>query len=454
MDQPRTRSAIADLPVELFVYTLSLVVGFSAGDASRLLPVSRRVHDVILGTPSLWTRVAFVLQADALTSILAGIDQALENSATLPLTLVFSVTALPSVVVLNQVVRRVFSSGSRWRIMRITFIGECNMSHPQSWILGLWTLTEVAGGASPFTRMEELNMDPTDACVHQLGRLTPYNVEHLHFPRLFPNLRKLRLVNASFQNACKLGAQLAITSLEELELVGIFWQASTFLVRDILEKVPGLRVLKFKAREVNYRVVPSQVGDSPLAITLHACLERLTLGGPQDFLKNQLRSLNCPSLIGLVLKWKPSRNTSANPPEPFDLVGEVLEMVSRSRCRLASLRLEKFALSNDDLVRLFVELPHLRTIYLILRDGGGANGGFLADLLVRSNSEPILPRLERLSVSTIPERAGGTPYTFPSNGFVDFVQDERRSGQGPFARLRKATLAFQPAGVVFSQVRP
>ncbi|EAU82501.2 hypothetical protein CC1G_08252 [Coprinopsis cinerea okayama7 len=450
MDRPlQIRTPLASLPVELFLLIASFAnvvhpYGITVFEVMRLAQVSRRFYNVLYAAPTFWTLVAFSVQSSFdVDPLLNGMSRAIENSVDLPLHLSLEIDTLLGETGLSQILRHIFLSGSRWQEMLLEFRENWAPAwHVQRWFTELWILTEASGGISPFINLQELaiSLDSTMAWGSH-GQV--YNATFWFLHQLFPNLRTLHLHDLEFQLFYRLPAQLAIPTLEVFHLTSARLRDVPFLiVRDILAHSPRLTELVLYVGHIVTTYMDVVAMRTVTNTQPHTSLRRLFLSQSLEFMAHQLRALNCPSLSYLDLDHYPHASPQLG--GTTDLVEAILTMVSQSGCELETLILGCPDLSNEDFVRLFLGLPHLKHIDIFLRDVGGVNDNLFATLLQRSANDSVLPRLERLKVTT-----HSHTYTFPTQAFVAFVNDPQRSGNGPFSHLKLASLSFGSNNVAY-----
>ncbi|EAU82424.1 hypothetical protein CC1G_11110 [Coprinopsis cinerea okayama7 len=425
---------ILSLPVEVFLNIISLAT-VTVFDVIKYTQVSRRFNDVLRGDPTLWTKVYFLISnSGQVERLLRGIDLAVSNSGSLPLGLLLEIAAVLADDQLNSILGRIVSSSSRWDNVLLDVSDSNGLFRAVSWASHL----APARSPTPFTNMQCFAINVSGAAPDHGGEgpITNvpvpsfYNLDDWNLPQLFPNLRVVVLTGLDFASGHQLPAQFAITSLEEIHLDGVFNEAPPLMVKEILARAVNLKHLNLGTCDCSTFNAPG-VPTSNSTPFRHHSLQILEIDAGIHFIGNQIRTLTLPSLGTLFLGSKGKDGVYAG-----DFVGDFLEMIGRSGCELKYLELDCITcLSNEDMVRLFSGLPHLTWIRICIT-GTDIDERLFTMPLQRSTNGSILPRLEFLEVWT--EGSG----TFPTQSFINFVQDPRRMGGGPFAYLRAASLKF------------
>ncbi|KAG2014176.1 hypothetical protein CC2G_011018 [Coprinopsis cinerea AmutBmut pab1-1] len=419
------RASFESLPVELFILIVTLAnsssYGISVFDVLRYMRISRQCYNVLVSAAELWTHVYFTLsRSNDVGIFLGGMYRAIERSEDRPLTLRLKINNPISRDRFNSIIRHIHSSGARWQHMHVSFQEKSSEFHVASWIPQLWKLTQESDAAttSPFTNVRTLCLDASGIAAFR----GTCNAGEWPLSQLFPNLKRLVFLSLDFSFARLLPAQLAISSLQELSISGYFYGSAPYMEEEVYP-----------------------TADWTLNPLRHAVLEDLHLIGDLDFIGRQVKPLECPSLSHLYLGNYASGGTNSN-----DLVGDVLAMVTRSQCTLDSLELDWITISNGDMVQLFTGLPHLRKIKLSFMDIEPHQALFTM-LLARGSgddhSTSFLSKLESFKVSSSAAPAELSSFVESFTGFVD---DPRRGGGGPFARLQVASLKFGTT-VVYSR---
>ncbi|KAG2014172.1 hypothetical protein CC2G_011014 [Coprinopsis cinerea AmutBmut pab1-1] len=225
--------------------------------------------------------------------------------------------------------------------------------------------------------------------------------------------------------------------------------SETSWVGDVLTHAPGLKELDVSAPVATgsgNTIVPVSGGATPKSSTpsprVHTSLECLSLGQDRKWTVEEMRGWVYPALKRLELLHHPFLTLEDGAPgADIDIVGEILAMVQLSKCRLEHLDLRYMGLPNEELVRLLVALPDLKWVELWVAEEVDEN--LFTMLRERSaGDESVLPRLECLGVRTCMWPMHGAKHTFDAQSFVDFVEDPRRMGGGPFAKIQRVCLMF------------
>ncbi|KAH6888378.1 hypothetical protein BKA70DRAFT_1331260 [Coprinopsis sp. MPI-PUGE-AT-0042] len=212
-------------------------------------------------------------------------------------------------------------------------------------------------GKSPFENVQNLDI--------QIGAPGMGAIESTDFPmaHVFPNLQKLSIHLIRLNGAQFFPTQLALPKLESLRVeipMNMEYRLEPrFFIRDILANAPALRYLEV---EVGSPKSPSK----PIT---HASLRVLVIKH-LPIAMDELGTLSLPSLTTLVVMQTTlaSKNALMNPahgdhdprkPGPL-LVNAILRMVEQSGCRLEILKLQKVAMEDDDIQRLWASLTTLK----------------------------------------------------------------------------------------------
>ncbi|KAH6896418.1 hypothetical protein BKA70DRAFT_1529114 [Coprinopsis sp. MPI-PUGE-AT-0042] len=435
-------------------------------ESSRL--VCHRWNDTIEGEPTFWSSCSVEVGQDrrepegpyGVTMALRSLNQCFGRAGVLPLTLHMSAWTRPSLVDwdgFRMLVSFLNSHADRLTSLHLEHAGEIYMegSTQRPWWFSLFSppYLQKPFEVECFRNVKQLTLGAEGGGVELTECDIPASEIGLH--KIFPSVTKLNFGIEEMDEVDAFPARFGpLKDLTWLRLsVNDFKedpQTTASYVNSVLGHLPQLQHLELNLGIELDLYEETAAGDEHPPLLVHPTLTSLVIPDPAQLIP--LFSAAVFPALGILVVGK--GQLVENYGNGLDRLGCLQRMLGPSP-QLHTLQLGKLNITDEELTAILCTIgSSLRSLHIILHCVH-RSGAFLYQLLERSKTVPVLPRLDTLMIeaqrdSYVTESGWATDEFPPVDvvAFKTFVEDPRRAGAGlpgveSFAHLCHALLKWQ-----------